>query len=291
MTLLLFASCTLSLANCVEVGGEYVTAGDLSHAFAAFRALPPQMPVLFSPALGLERRISRRDLSAAARRYGLQIDEETSACFVVGVHRVSRSEVLGAMRRVLADGEIDLMHVVPDQVTYGQFEFSRSGITRIDPARNLYAWKGVVRVSPKRAYPIRAMVRITTSRNQLTAARDVARGTTLTREDLSVARALANPLESKRTLGPEEAAGRVARFDIPKGTLINATHLSAPLVVKAGELVRVAARVGSARITIDAKAERNGAAGDIIMLRNMTSKKRFAARVTGPQQADVDGIR
>ncbi len=96
--------------------------------------------------------------------------------------------------------------------------------------------------------------------------RTVRHGTVLTADELV-------GLSPKRTLQP--------------GQPVLASELTPPLMVKRNELVTVIYRNGPVMLSTRARALANGARGDTVTLMNISSKKPFDARITGPQQAEI----
>lgn len=58
-------------------------------------------------------------------------------------------------------------------------------------------------------------------------------------------------------------------------------------VVRRGERVSLIARVGAVVATVDALALRDGAAGEVIRVRNLQNGKELSARVIGAGQVEV----
>jgi flagella basal body P-ring formation protein FlgA len=86
----------------------------------------------------------------------------------------------------------------------------------------------------------------------------------------------------------EDVAGKMPRRTIRPGSPILLQWLVAPPAVERGEPVQVEVRAGAARLKFDAKAERAGAVGDSIPVRNPASGKLFSARVEGKGRVSVD---
>ena len=63
---------------------------------------------------------------------------------------------------------------------------------------------------------------------------------------------------------------------------------SAPPQIVRGDPVRVEAVSGAAHVALESKAESGGRTGDLILLRNAGSGRRYQARVTGPGRARLD---
>lgn len=83
-------------------------------------------------------------------------------------------------------------------------------------------------------------------------------------------------------LTPEDAQGRVARAAFPRGKVIEATDVQAPLVVKKGELVRVHCVNGSFVVKTTARALADARLGESVTLQPVGSNRTFQARMDAP---------
>lgn len=81
--------------------------------------------------------------------------------------------------------------------------------------------------------------------------------------------------------------GMEVLYPIREGQPILLNQLRKPQLVKRGELIRVRARAAGVQVTTTAKAEQDGALGDIIMVQSLENREKYAANVTGLQQVEV----
>jgi len=72
-----------------------------------------------------------------------------------------------------------------------------------------------------------------------------------------------------------------------EGEGIEAAMLKAPPLVEAGAAVRVKATAGGALVSVDAIAEKPGARGEAIFVRNTESGKRIRVLLTGKGEASA----
>jgi flagella basal body P-ring formation protein FlgA len=72
-----------------------------------------------------------------------------------------------------------------------------------------------------------------------------------------------------------------------EGDAVEARDLTAPLVIKAGEMVMVTYADGGVSLTMQAKAMANAAAGEAVNVQNPVSKKVIEAMATAPGEAVV----
>jgi flagella basal body P-ring formation protein FlgA len=83
----------------------------------------------------------------------------------------------------------------------------------------------------------------------------------------------------------DQVIGAVARTRIEPGRVLLARDVEAPIVVSRGDLVAVDCLSGTVIVSTTARAKESGREGDVIQFQSLTSKKTFAARVSGPGRA------
>jgi flagella basal body P-ring formation protein FlgA len=87
----------------------------------------------------------------------------------------------------------------------------------------------------------------------------------------------------------DEVVGKAASRAVPAGSVLQAQSVCEATLVRRGEAVTVYVRRDGLRIRTTARAHDDGALGDRITVESMLSrKKKFAARVCGPQEAEVE---
>ncbi|MCC6228715.1 MAG: flagellar basal body P-ring formation protein FlgA [Phycisphaerales bacterium] len=80
----------------------------------------------------------------------------------------------------------------------------------------------------------------------------------------------------------DDAMGRVAKAALPRGRVLEASDVQAPLVVKKGELVRVHCVNGSFVLKTTARALADGRLGELVTLQPVGSARTFQARMDAP---------
>ncbi|MEG3638547.1 flagellar basal body P-ring formation chaperone FlgA [Magnetococcus sp. PR-3] len=83
-----------------------------------------------------------------------------------------------------------------------------------------------------------------------------------------------------------KAAVRPLRADIP----LKAAWFAEPIAVERGERVRVLFKTGGLTIRTTGVAVKDGRVGDAITVRNLSSNKRFLARVMAPGHVQAEGL-
>lgn len=76
-----------------------------------------------------------------------------------------------------------------------------------------------------------------------------------------------------------KVVGLQARHAIPPGNVLNERSLTRPILVKSGEMVRIAARIGEIEVSAAGVALSQGASGDLIRVQNLTTKRLLTGRV------------
>ncbi|MCA9123756.1 MAG: flagellar basal body P-ring formation protein FlgA [Planctomycetaceae bacterium] len=85
----------------------------------------------------------------------------------------------------------------------------------------------------------------------------------------------------------QDVVGMEVLYPIREGQPILLNQLRKPLLIKRGELIRVRARAAGVQVTTTAKAEQDGALGDIVMVQSLENREKYPAHVTGYQQVEV----
>jgi flagella basal body P-ring formation protein FlgA len=119
----------------------------------------------------------------------------------------------------------------------------------------------------------------------LTWARSISAGEMIQPQDLVWGKAAMSPAGAPND--PDAMIGMAARRALRAGAAVAGNDVSAPMVVKANEIVTLTYDNQGVSLALQAKALSGGAIGETINVQNVTSKKTVAAVVTGPGQAAV----
>ena len=117
----------------------------------------------------------------------------------------------------------------------------------------------------------------------LTYARSLSAGEIVQPTDLVWAKAAAAPADAPRDA--DQVIGLAARRPLREGAVVSGRDVSAPQVIKAGEVVNVTWSDGFVTLTMQGKAMKAAATGETFTLQNPTSKKIIEAIATGPGEA------
>ncbi len=108
----------------------------------------------------------------------------------------------------------------------------------------------------------------------LVAARDLPAGTLVTEADLAWDENIAGGLTD-----PDLAIGKQVRVAIYEGRTVVAGALRVPVLVSRNQIVRIAFDTGTLRIEAEGRALSEGAAGDLVRVMNLSSRKTISAVV------------
>ncbi|MBX6422756.1 flagellar basal body P-ring formation chaperone FlgA [Thermosulfurimonas sp. F29] len=117
--------------------------------------------------------------------------------------------------------------------------------------------------------------------------RPVARGTVLGAGDLAVEKRPLTGLPQDVLSDPREAVGKMARYGIPAGRPLRASQLEVPPVIRRNQIVKIVARGRFLTVTAKGLARQDGRPGEIIRVRNLSSKREIYARVVDSQTVEV----
>ena len=119
----------------------------------------------------------------------------------------------------------------------------------------------------------------------LTWTRPISAGEIVQPEDLVWGKAAMAPADAPND--PDAVIGLAARRPLRAGAAVAARDVSAPMVIKANEIVTLTYDNQGVSLALQAKALSGGAVGETINVQNVTSKKTVQAVVVGPGQAAV----
>lgn len=119
------------------------------------------------------------------------------------------------------------------------------------------------------------------------AQRDLPRGTPLQRSDFEVKTRVLHELQGGYALDADALVGRRLRQSLRQGAVIPPRATAAPLWVRTGETVTLAAGTGSLAVRMTGTALANGSANDTVRVRNGRSQRILQGRVTGPGEVQI----
>jgi flagella basal body P-ring formation protein FlgA len=112
--------------------------------------------------------------------------------------------------------------------------------------------------------------------------------TVITENDVSEIRMPESQLRGDAIFKKDDLIGMTAKRTLPANEIITQQDVNPPVLVKRNDLVTIIYKSGPIQLSSKARSLGNGSIGDNIQFLNTTSKKTFEAKVTGPQQAEVN---
>ncbi len=131
----------------------------------------------------------------------------------------------------------------------------------------------------------RLMIDVSIEQAVAIAARTIHRGQLITEADVEVTRQW---IDSPRVDPVSDASmlvGQQAARLVRPGNIIEPRDVESPVVIKRGQLITVRALSGGLVIRTVARAQDDGAVGEVISVRNVRTRDEFVVEVTGPQEA------
>jgi flagella basal body P-ring formation protein FlgA len=119
------------------------------------------------------------------------------------------------------------------------------------------------------------------------ATRPLPRGGVLTAGDLRLERRDVSTLSGGYLVDPAAALGKVLTRPVTLGYALSQNLLKSPQLVRRGERVIIRARTGGMDVQVAGTALANGAAGEVIRVRNRSSKRVVDAVVAGEGLVEV----
>jgi flagella basal body P-ring formation protein FlgA len=282
-TLLLAVVVCRVLDACMPVGGDRILGRDLALADPRFSLVPASFTVAFAPVPGMQRVFAPAELARIARAHGIVMSAPPELCFEVALRQVRDEEFSAAMRRSLPPGaEVTLVDRSKTEVPPGDLIFPPGALDPSQtPNQNVQVWRGYVRYTETRKFAVWARVSVTQKLTAVVAGKDLALNVPIDAAALRVETWSGPLLREPVALRMEDVLGRILKRPVKAGAVIPLALLEEPPVVRRGEAVKVEVLCGPARLQLDAVAEREGRAGEIVELRNPASGKIFRARLDG----------
>lgn len=146
-----------------------------------------------------------------------------------------------------------------------------------------------VRCPGSKPWSLYVPVKVAMHARILVAARPLARGTRLTPEDLQLEERDVAALTQGYLTAPQQAYGQVLKRSIPGGSPVVPAALEAPHAIRRGEKVTVVARgAGGVEVRMAGTALMDGAAGERIRVRNLSSERTVEGTVAGAGVVEVN---
>jgi len=279
---MIFAALLAFLApplSCHTIAADKIYGRDLAAAEPAFASLPPDLVVGFAAVPGLKRIFPPSELRRIAKENRLQADFADDLCFEWAVSVPSREAMLTAMNNALdhRSARIELIEQSLVAAPVGELVFPAAGLSAVSDAP--VVWKGYVEYGPNRRFPVWARVKITIQEKHVVAVEDLRAGDLIRAEQLRVETYNGPLLREKPVLDLSQAVGMIPMWNLRTGSTITENLLEAPKDVTQGETVEVTVETDGACIKAQGVAEESGRRGTVITVHNVTSGRKFRARI------------
>ncbi len=118
-------------------------------------------------------------------------------------------------------------------------------------------------------------------------ARPLSRGNVLAAGDVELTEMEVTSLAGGYLSAPEQAFGKALRRNVQIGAVLGPGLLELPKLIQRGERVQIIARTGGMEVRMEGEALEDGAKGEVIRVRNRSSKRGVEARVAGPGTVEI----
>ena len=114
------------------------------------------------------------------------------------------------------------------------------------------------------------------------------RNDVLDNEDITAKRQNISLLDGGLIQDPQQAVGQKLKISLPAGAILYAQSLEAPPLVNRGDKVTIMAKSQAIQITAPGEARNSGSKGEMIRVKNLTSRREIQARVMGAGIVEAD---
>ena len=115
------------------------------------------------------------------------------------------------------------------------------------------------------------------NRNEIIGSDDIA----TKRQDISM-------LDADPIQDPKLAVGQKLKLSLPAGAILYAQNLDSPPLVSRGDRVTIMAKSQAIQITTPGEARNSGALGEMVRVKNLTSRREIQARVLSPGVVEAE---
>jgi flagella basal body P-ring formation protein FlgA len=131
---------------------------------------------------------------------------------------------------------------------------------------------GVRCTSPK-PWTLYITAKIAIYEQVVTAKHPLSRGTTLTSDDITLTRSELSRLHRGYLSATDQAIGRLLKHDLSQGAVLTPAQLKTPLLIRRGQKVTLFAEMEGIQVRMSGTALEDGANGELIRVKNLTSKR------------------
>ncbi len=278
------------------VESDHITAGDLAKVFPAWAEIDSSTEVAYAPLPGIHRRLNPLHLQRWAKRFGVEIEPEQlpgSLLISRRLVRLSEEQAVEHLRAGIARlYEIDSGHVgvtlhkFPDPlIPLAPLVFDLGGPSTIfnRPSSISLRWRDPG--GRTGTLPLQATVWVSAS--HAVARQSLAAQSELQEEDFDFQHGPLPGPPDKFTLTREEVTGKLLKYPLQPGDVLQSWMLAKPETIRRGDLIQLQLRAGGLLLQTPGRAEQDGSTGDRITCRNLDSGRRVTATILEPKLAEV----
>jgi len=276
---------------CEMIDHDQIVGADLVKALPVFAGIPGDAVIGFAPAPGSRRVLAFPELDRFARKYGVAVPPSANACFEWKLRPLTETDVRAVLRESLKapEARIEILAMSSTMIPEGKLDFPLSGLAApyvADPAVPV-TWHGQVLYGGARKFSVWARIRASAMLTRVVATDLLLPGQAITDQQIRLETREDFPLQHEVARNLDEVTGMVPRYAIRPGMPVFRSDLSAPILVRRGELAKVIVISGATRLTLEAEANGSGRQGDEISLTNPRTGKTFRGRVEAKDEVRV----
>ena len=206
--------------------------------------------------------------------------------------KLTVEEAMSRLSQVLSSRDADLM---VSKVSIGRGNILPTNISEItfkplsDKSTGTIAYHAIVESEDNEQFEVAISAEVDKLIDVPVAARRVAKGSTITLEDIKVIQRPKSTILEESQQDPEELTGLMTSISVSEGAPFKLSKLSPPPIIKNGELVSLRFRSTGIEAIATGTALEAGALGQEIKVRNNESKKVVMAIAIEPGLARVSG--
>lgn len=276
---------------CNPIESARILGQHLAAADDGFAGLAPDLFLGYAPAPGLQRLFKTAELARIARTHNLAGNIPSELCFEWPLAILERAQMIAAMRRGpgLGEARIEIIDFDRHPAPRGEIIFPPTGLVA-SPAvdsKNGVVWRGYIQYTPRQRFATWARVKIVVAEERIVANRPLRAGETIAAADVRIEDYEGFSFHGAAVTRVEDVVGQTPRRAIREGDAILRNLLEPGKDVKKGDSVEVTVAENNLLFRVEGQAETSGRRGEMILVRNTVSGKKFQAKVEAPGRVSV----
>jgi flagella basal body P-ring formation protein FlgA len=286
-------------------GSEFtiVEVADIAPADSVLASQVGKIVVSRSPSPGYDQRVTseiiRMVLHGKVKDVSkVQIREEAECIVKIASVRLDGETLMKAGKQHILrqlpwpENQIEITCTADPQARYVPIGVGTGPVLEVVDADNLKL-QGIARVRIRVlvddhvVYQAILSYSIKTFQDVVVASDDILRGEALSSENTTLERRAISDFSFGFFTDAREIYGKIARSNIRSGATLTRKLVQTPPVIGRKSLVDVVYKNGNVRISLKGMAEENGAPGDLIRVRNLSSHKQLWCQVVDSQTVQV----